>query len=151
MTSGSFRASSLIVLLMTALLLGLTVRVAEPAHAINSSEYSMLRKLNNARNYYGIRSLRINSQISSVAREHSAQMAKRARIYHSNLEYTLRQFSWRIAGENVGRGPSLHGIYRAFMYSSSHRRNVLHRSFRNTGIGVVWRDGVAYVTVLFTG
>src|SRR5204863_2678547 len=42
-----------------------------------------------------------------------------------------------LLGQNVGTGPTVRAVFRAFMRSADHRANVLDRSYRRAGYGVV--------------
>ena len=76
-------------------------------------------------------------------------MAARRSIYHdSNLTSEVR--GWRAIGENVGRGPTVSAVHRAFMSSSSHRAHILSGRYKQIGTGVVkGSDGYLYVTEVF--
>jgi uncharacterized protein YkwD len=125
---------------------------AGPAAAVTSSESKMASYINHARDARGIRTMKVNSSLSYLARKHSEAMANAGEIYHtSNLGYKLRNYTWTVAGENVGRGPSLIDIHRAMMASEGHRANILYSTFRSVGVGIVWRNGRAYVTEMFLG
>ena len=77
-------------------------------------------------------------------------MASKGTIFHtSNLAYLLRNFSWTWAGENVGMGPTIDTLHRAFMASLHHRQNNLNGRFHRVGVGVVWKNGIAFITVDF--
>lgn len=143
----SFRA---MLVLATA---AVALSVAPRADAITSYEQSLAKYINQARSSRGIRTMSLASSVSDVARAHSARMANAGRLYHTpDLERALSRWTWwRVAGENVGRGPTMSSIYRAFMQSSSHKANILYRSYKVMGVGVVWKDGIAYVTVMFMG
>ena len=123
-----------------------------PAEAgIRTAERRMAQMINRARAARGLPKLALRSDLTYRARTHSVRMARSGGIYHSNLRTTLRGISWRVAGENVGVGPSIRTLHTAFMRSSGHRANILYRRYRNVGVGVKWRSGVAWVTVIFTG
>ncbi len=94
----------------------------------------------------------LNSSLSDYARRWSRTMAAQNRLYHNaSLGTWLRNWSWRILGENVGVGPSVKNLYVAFMNSPPHRENILDRRFRTVGVGVVSSGGRMWVTVIFRG
>ncbi len=81
-------------------------------------------------------------------------MMKKGYLYHTSdsyLRYELRNYTWSVAGENVGRGGSMKAIFDAFMASQTHRDNILYRGFRSVGVGVVWNGATGYVTLTFMG
>lgn len=115
------------------------------------SERRLMRRINAARAARGIHKLRWTRTVGHVARKHSRLMRAEGDIWHSDLGSMLNRFSWSIAGENVGMGPSVWSVHRAFMKSDGHRKNNLRRSFHRMGVGIVWANGTAYMTVMFLG
>jgi hypothetical protein len=91
----------------------------------------------------------VASDLTSIARRHSSQMASQRRIYHDdNLPNEVS--GWRALGENVGRGSSADGVHDAFMDSSEHRGHILSSTYNQVGIGAVrGGDGLLYVTEVF--
>jgi uncharacterized protein YkwD len=138
--------------LLTLLLL---VGFVAPKHAeatVTSSEISLGSQINHARTTSGRARMSLSGSLSDYARRWSANMASKNRLYHNaSLGTWLRNFSWRILGENVGVGSSTSQIYVAFMNSAPHRANILDRRFRSMGVGVVVKNGRTWVTVIFRG
>jgi uncharacterized protein YkwD len=124
---------------------------APAARADLDAELHMKRLINRAREDHDRDKLRLSERLSNKARRHSRAMADEGTIFHSDLRKTVEDFVWSLAGENVGMGPSMISLHKAFMNSPPHRENVLDRRFERVGIGVVWRDGTAFITVLFLG
>jgi uncharacterized protein YkwD len=141
----------LAVLLSLLLLVGLVA----PRHAeatTTAAERRMASLINHARTSHGRSALRLNSSLSDYARRWSATMASKNRLYHNaSLATWLRNWNWRILGENVGVGGSVPQLHVAFMNSPPHRANIMDRRFRNVGVGVVVRNGRTWVTVIFRG
>jgi uncharacterized protein YkwD len=141
----------LAVLLSLLLLVGFVV----PKHAeatTTSPERYLASLMNRARTSHGRAALSLNSSLSDYARRWSATMVSKNRLYHNaNLATWLRNWNWRILGENVGVGGSVIQLHVAFMNSPPHRANILDRRFRNVGVGVVVRNGRTWVTVIFRG
>jgi len=140
-------------LLFSTLFVG-SAAAASPASAATrgptNSERRIAWLINRARKDANRPTLRYSYALSRVARGHSALMASKGTIFHtSNLAYSFRNFSWTIGGENVGMGPSMNALHAAFMASPHHRDNNLDKRFHRFGVGVVWKNGVAYVTVQF--
>ena len=46
-------------------------------------------------------------------------------------------------------GPSMDALHTAFMLSLHHRENNLEKRFHRVGVGVIWKNGVAFITVEF--
>ncbi len=120
-----------------------------PARASTSSdESSFVRLINSARSSRGLRTLAVRSDLTSVARRHSQDMASSGGIYH-NSRLSSQVSGWRELGENVGTGRDVSKVHDAFMNSSSHRANILHATFNEIGVGVVRSGDVIYVTEVF--
>lgn len=122
------------------------------ADATSSVEKLMVSLINKSRHSHGRATLTLNDSLSRYARKHSATMAAKNSLYHNPYLATwLRNWNWRILGENVGVGPSITVLHTAFWNSPSHRANILDRRFRNVGVGVVSSNGRLWVTVIFRG
>ena len=120
------------------------------AFAPTYSERHMVDLINGSRRQVGRAPLALSFALSRIARAHSALMASKGTIFHtSNLAYQFRIFSWTYGGENVGMGTSIDALHRAFMASLHHRENNLNGRFHRVGVGVVWKNGIAFITVEF--
>ena len=118
--------------------------------ALASTQESRFNYLtNHERSSRGIRTLRIASDLVSIARRHSEQMASRGTIYHNNNLANEVGGNWTMLGENVGKGPSVDSIHDAFMNSPEHRANILRSGFNQMGIGTAVKNGYIYVTEVF--
>jgi uncharacterized protein YkwD len=126
---------------------------ASPAGAtttLSPSEMRMVYLINKARVANHESTLQVSTALSSLARYHSGLMAGKNTIFHTyNLAYVLRNFSWSLAGENVGMGSTIDLLHQAFMLSPLHRANNLNVHFHHVGVGVVWKSGIAFITVDF--
>jgi uncharacterized protein YkwD len=114
----------------------------------------MLGWVNEARKDAGARPLDLGWRLTSIARDHSRVMAKQDRLFHSTSLSTKLSFAdWSTWGENVGAGMEAWDLYRAFMNSPDHRRNMLEARFRRVGIGFVRDDAdrILWVTMIFYG
>lgn len=126
----------------------LAVPIAAPAAVAGPGEGDMLAKINAERTTRGLNALSSHGTLVSHARQHSAEMAATDSIWHTkNLGGVIS--GWSRIGENVGRGPSVDSLHRAFMNSSGHKANILG-DFSHAGVGTfVTEDGMMYVTVVF--
>jgi uncharacterized protein YkwD len=130
--------------------------VQTPAHANTTLEHRMLRLTNEARARRDLPRLHLDNARADRARKHSVAMARDGYLSHTAdpTEVYLRDVRWSRWGENVGDtggGADLRPLQRAFMASPEHRENVLEPSFDRVAIGVVMRDGEAWVTLFFYG
>ena len=143
------RSAMALLCLSTVFMIGSFVS-APAASATTYSEEKMWRMINNTRDNYDRSRLKLSQGLSDKARAHSRRMRSAGKIFHTtSLNSTLSAFNWSVAGENVGVGPDLRSLHRAFMRSTGHRANILYRRYERVGVGVAWRDGRAWVTVMF--
>jgi hypothetical protein len=102
--------------------------------------------MNAARESVGLRPYVVASDLTSVARQHSAEMSSKQSLYH-NPNLTTDVKNWQAVGENVGEGPTVSDIHNAFMNSPEHKANILDHDFTQVGVGVsVDNNGIIWVT-----
>lgn len=134
--------------LIAALTAGILAVTAGSASALSSSESQFVGKINAERTARGTKALTVKSDLVSVARRHSARMAAKGSIWHNpNLGDEVD--GWTLLGENVGMGPSVESLHKAFMDSPGHRANILESDYNQVGVGIVVEDGTIYVTQVF--
>jgi hypothetical protein len=142
---------ALTTVLATAVLTGgagaVTVAVAPAALASSYTfESQFIAKMNAARQSAGLQPYAVASDLTSIARSHSARMASSGSLYH-NPTLTSDVSNWQAVGENVGEGPNVDDIHTAFMNSPEHRANILDHDFTQVGVGVsVDKNGIIWVT-----
>ena len=128
---------------------------SEPAQAgscwnYKPSERRMAKKINGARDANGDNRLRLDPQLSRVARKHTNGMVKRRTLSHTPSAVLGRRVTrWRSLGENVGASGRVRRLHRMFMNSPAHRANNLAGDFRFVGIGTKRKGGRLWVTVVF--
>ena len=150
--AGTRRAPAATVIVLVTLLF--VALVGTPASAATDLERQMLRITNASRDKHDVPPLRLDRGRTKKAHRHSAAMAANGEIFHTAdaADFYLRGVRWSKWGENVGRTEGeLGGLQDAFMDSQVHRGNILDRRFKKVGIGVVRRDGTAWVTLFFFG
>lgn len=114
------------------------------------SERGFARKMNKVRRRKGRRGVKLDPELSRVARVHTRDMVRRRTLYHtSNSDLRRRVVGWSTLGENVGVGNTVRSLHKAFMRSTYHRANILYRRFRHSGVGVRKKHGRMWVTVVF--
>ncbi|MBV9412071.1 MAG: CAP domain-containing protein [Acidimicrobiia bacterium] len=129
---------------------GLAAAVAPAAHADPGSEEAQFLALTNQlRAGLGIQQLTVNSQLVSMARNWSAQMASAGSISHNPSLTSLAPSNWTNLGENVGVGPAVDVLQTAFINSPEHYANLSKAAYNQVGIGVVDSGGRIWVTVDF--
>ena len=130
--------------------------VSSGAHilpAVGRSSWELFRATNESRRRFGLPMLRLNRELSLIARRHSRTMARRRELFHTvDIDSYLRGIAWHTWGENVGYTPwRVASVERAFMDSPIHREHILNRAFSQVAIGSVRVDDTLWVTVFFYG
>jgi uncharacterized protein YkwD len=121
---------------------------AAPAASLYRPEQRLAPMINIARYRHEVPRLVESARLRASAERQSVRMAKRGRLFHGSLAWTSGLRCW---GQNVGVGPTVRAVFRAFMRSADHRANMLDRSYRRAGYGVVKIRGAVWVTVNFAG
>lgn len=146
------RRSPLLLAVFVVLVASLAV---EPAHAGSRSvraRAKVFAQVNRYRHQHGVAALRENHSVDRTAWRHSQAMATQRRLFHSaDLQAKLRTYHPSSWGENVGMGPSVWRVFKAWSRSSTHRANMLNRRFRHAGVGVVFARGSYWITMVFYG
>ena len=122
----------------------------------NASQYELkvLELVNNERIKNGLGKLELKEDLSTVARNHSMDMAKNNYFSHTNLKgqtpfdrLKSAGISYSYAGENIASGQTTpEAVVNAWMNSEGHRKNILNSNFTKIGIGYYNR----YWTQVFT-
>jgi uncharacterized protein YkwD len=110
--------------------------------------------INKKRHRHHIRRLHVNTPLHHAARRHSSYMDKQSCFSHQcsgepdllqrlrKTDYLTPGLSRWAYGEDIAWGARTLGtpseIVKAWMHSPEHRANILSRSFRDIGVGVVW-------------
>ncbi len=138
------------VVLAVVVVAALGIRAIGPA--ASSPEENFTYWMNQARD----RNLELGWRLRELAEYHSHVMANRGYIFHvpyleARLSDAGARFTWWGDNVGVGRPGKLHDLFVAFMASPAHRENILDPRFTRVGVGVVERDGFAWVTTIFVG
>lgn len=116
--------------------------------ASSSQEADFVSRINAERSSQGLSTLVAKTDLADVARAWSQHMAAQGSISHDpNLPYKVS--GWTVLGDNVGKGPTVSAIHKAFMESDTHRHIILDTDFNQVGVGVVKAGSVFYVTQVF--
>jgi uncharacterized protein YkwD len=117
---------------------------------------SVLCLINRARERHGIARLRYSAALRRSASSHSQSMVRTHTLSHlgpggstilgriARTGYLSHASSYRLA-ENIGGGAGRRdgsplGVFRRWVHSPEHRRNVLDRGLRDFGVGVARGD-----------
>jgi hypothetical protein len=135
--------------LLAAVVSGSILVVPVAAAADGGTESQFVSATNSARASHGLPAYAVAGDLTSVARRWAAHMAAHEQLEH-NPSFTSEVCCWSQVGENVGVGPNVSAIQRAFMASSPHRANILSSSYTQVGIGTArGSDGRLYVDEIF--
>jgi len=158
--------------LLLALLIGLGsfASLAAPARVAawssgtfsSTSERELIALTNRSRASAGLRSLRVDSTLTSVARWRSKDMIERDYFSHDIPGYgsvfkklDAIGYCYHVAGENIGWNTypddeATAAIHQMFMDSAGHRANILGKAWDVIGVGAYkGSDGKKMWTVLF--
>ncbi|HJR44773.1 MAG TPA: CAP domain-containing protein [Actinomycetota bacterium] len=114
------------------------------------SELGFASKMNNSRSARDLGSMRLDPELSRVARVHTREMLRSKSLFHTPMtKLTRRVTNWVTIGENVGEGETVRSLHRAFMASPTHRLNILDKTFNHVGVGTARAGGKLWVTVVF--
>ncbi|MGH2754914.1 MAG: CAP domain-containing protein [Actinomycetota bacterium] len=130
-----------------------TVASAEAGRScyrIKDDERAFARKVNASRSNRDKGRLRLDPELSRVARRHTREMVKKGVLFHqTSAQFDHRITNWSMIAENVAYGSAVGQIHKMFMNSPLHAANILNPSYRFVGAGVVTDDGRMWVTVIF--
>lgn len=148
-------AGILTLALTAALLVPMTAPVATAGSSTcwnyKTSEKKFARKANAARGNTSLAKLRLDPELSKVARKHTKEMVNKNDLFHStSTQLRNRVTNWTLLGENVGVGSTVDSLHTAFMNSPAHAANILNASYKYQGVGVMKAHGRMWVTVIFS-
>jgi uncharacterized protein YkwD len=112
----------------------------------------LFRMTNDSRAGAGLKPLRWwRDAVHPAAEAQTDRMVVAGRIFHNpSLDRLLYALRAQTIAENVGMGPSITSLHRAFMKSKDHRRNILDPTLTFAAVWAVQDvDGVLFVTVVF--
>jgi uncharacterized protein YkwD len=128
-----------------------------PKLKLSDAEKTLLDLTNKARADKKLAPLEPNATLFQVARAHSANMAKNNEMAHEldgkNPAQRVRAagYNFRHVGENVGwsDGAPVAEVFKGWMDSEEHRKNLLNPDFREIGLGIARSEkGEFYYTQL---
>lgn len=125
--------------------------------ALSQFEQQVVTLTNQERAKHGLPELKVDLQLSKVARAKSKDMSDNNYFSHTSPTYgspfdMMKQYgvTYRSAGENIAKGQrSPAEVVNAWMNSEGHRANILNESFTHIGVGYV--ENGNYWTQQFIG
>ncbi len=135
------------------------VEGTQGSNALTPNENEILRLLNAERAKIGLNPLKLDMEITRVARLKSQDMIDNNYFSHNSPTYgnpfdMMKSYGIKYiyAGENLAGNPSIKDAHQSLMNSQGHKENILNPNFTHIGIGV--REGSQYgkmITQMFVG
>ena len=118
---------------------------AQSTSQLSAFEQQVVDLTNQERAKNGLAPLKVDLELSKVAREKSRDMSVNKYFDHNSPTYgspfdMMKKFgiTYRSAGENIAYGQRTpEEVVKAWMNSSGHRANILNSSFTHIGVGYV--------------
>ncbi|WP_095021572.1 CAP domain-containing protein [Bacillus thuringiensis] len=118
---------------------------AEEAKSLSEFEQRVVELTNAERAKQGLPALKVDTELSKVARIKSEDMQKNNYFDHNSPTYgspfdMMKKFgiSYTSAGENIAQGQRTpEEVVQAWMNSAGHRANILNNGFTHIGVGNV--------------
>ncbi|KGA96581.1 hypothetical protein AJ85_18730 [Alkalihalobacillus alcalophilus ATCC 27647 = CGMCC 1.3604] len=121
----------------------------EQKASVSAEEQQMVDLVNQERQQRGLAPLKINEELTKVARVKAQDMIDNNYFDHQSPTYgspfdMLQHFgvSYRTAGENLAGNQTVGAAHQALMNSQGHRENILNSNYTEVGIGII--DGGPY-------
>jgi hypothetical protein len=114
-----------------------------------ADEAQFVALVNQARAAVGVAPLKVDAELTALARAHTQEMANAGTIFHANPISAGVTAPWLKLGENVGTGPSVAPVMTAFINSPGHYANIVDPLFNYIGVGVIWVGNQMFTTHRF--
>ncbi|UII58630.1 CAP domain-containing protein (plasmid) [Cytobacillus spongiae] len=132
-------------------------QASEEAGQLSQYEQKVVELTNQERAKQGLPALKVDPELSKVAREKSRDMQANNYFSHDSPTYgspfdMMKQFGiqYNSAGENIAMGQTTpEEVVQAWMNSDGHRKNILSSNFTHIGVGYV--ENGNYWTQQFIG
>ena len=125
---------------------------------LHAEEWRLLTLHNDAREDHGLKPFCVHPTLQKAARAHSKDMILRDYFSHDtkgkNEDACTRisrfGYHWSYCGENIGYNVTPEGMFRSWMRSSLHRRDILDGRFYEIGVGACAGDYIDSKTTMYT-
>ncbi len=139
------------IVLIGALVVALLLATGGPSYAGSRAaqyRHKLYGFLNDFRQQHNLPVLKNDAGLSRFAWRHSQRMADSRTLFHSAVLGTkVRRRGGTVWGENVGEGPAIWDVFKAWTKSAPHLANLMNRKFRHAGVGVVKAHGAYWITL----
>ncbi|KAB8137819.1 sporulation protein [Gracilibacillus oryzae] len=127
-----------------------TTKKDQAASELSQFEQQVVTLTNQERQKHGLAALKVDTELSKVARAKSQDMASNGYFSHNSPTYgspfdMMKQFgiNYKTAGENIAKGQQTpQEVVNAWMNSEGHRANILNANFTHIGVGFVENGNV---------
>ena len=113
------------------------------ANTLSAAEQQMLKLLNDARAQNNVAPLKVDMELTNVARIKAQDMIDNNYFSHNSPKYgnpfdMMKSFGVKyiLAGENIAGNQSVDNAENSLMNSPGHRKNILNPEFTHIGIGI---------------
>jgi uncharacterized protein YkwD len=125
---------------------------------LHAKEKRLLTLHNNARRNHALRTFCVSPALQRAARAHSRDMIQRDYFSHYTkgtnqgacARVTSFGYNWSSCAENIGYNSTPEGMFRTWMNSAGHRRNILDPKFREIGVGACTGNYFNNKTTMYT-
>jgi|GEM_PF-2396170 len=131
----------------------------DSASSLSALEQQMVSLVNAERTKAGVEPLKVNLELTKMARDKSQDMIDNNYFSHTSPTYgspfdmmAKYGITYRAAGENIAMNSSVTAAHTALMNSQGHRENILNSSYTQIGIGIEQdSNGYYYISQEFIG
>lgn len=140
-----------------------TTKTEPKSYQYTGFENEMLKIVNNERSKHGKKALKLNSNLTSIARTRANEISQTYSLSHkrpngsswntilTRLDGTSIE-NWETAAENIAYGQmDVEEVMDAFISSPSHYENIISGDYDYVGFGCYCKQGVFYWTQNFIG
>lgn len=132
-----------------AVAVGVILAVVCLAGCLQPGQDATLRSINADRTAHALRALPIHGAAQAKAQRWAEHLAAKGVLEHSNLPDGFSGVQWCSIGENVGYGPDVQTIEKAYMASPGHRANILSTKWNYAGVGYAKKGNRVYTVHVF--
>ncbi len=127
---------------------GIFVAVGLLSGCLNPKQESVRAAMTRDRHAHNLQQLRVQAHAQRKAQAWAERLAHDGYLHHSHLPSGIN-VRWCSLGENVGSGPDVNAVERAYMASPGHRANILASRWNGVGVGYAKRGQTVYTVHVF--
>lgn len=134
---------------------------ANASIALTDEEYELVNEINQERVKNGFGPLELDNRLVIAARQKSKDLLENNYFSHNSVQLGTPKemiekngiIFYKLGGENIAKGKGdVETIVKAWLNSEGHRRNILLKDYKKTGVGISKDlNGITYYTQVFIG